>query len=67
MYWSLVLISSSCWLDDYIYEYSSTKVHSIGALDAGTTINSTARQKRFGNEVSKMVKYFFTGQWYSEL
>ena len=28
------------------------KVHSIGALDAGTTIKSTAKRKRFGNAVS---------------
>ena len=28
------------------------KVRSIGALDAGTTIKSTAKRKRFGNVVS---------------
>ena len=32
---------------------AKVRLRSIEALDAGTTINSTAKRKRFGNEVSK--------------
>ena len=42
------------WLHLPIQQYPAIeKVRSIGALDAGTTMNSTAKQKRFDNKVSK--------------